>query len=157
MIKRSLKVMTTPNSSLLKFSAAAAFFSALSFSGSAQALIVNLGTISTPETIGPSSLAYTSNEVIDFKFTVDAPLHFDFTATGSGGTFPFPIAVGASGTSGTYTEVFGPFPVHGTVSYTLTAAVPEVSTWAMMLLGFAGLGFAGYSRGRATNAGVAAV
>jgi hypothetical protein len=27
-------------------------------------------------------------------------------------------------------------------------AVPEPSTWAMMLLGFAGLGFAGYRRGR---------
>ena len=29
------------------------------------------------------------------------------------------------------------------------AAVPEPSTWALMLLGFAGLGFAGYRRGRA--------
>ena len=28
------------------------------------------------------------------------------------------------------------------------AAVPEPSTWAMMLLGFAGLGFAGYRRAR---------
>jgi outer membrane lipase/esterase len=28
------------------------------------------------------------------------------------------------------------------------AAVPEVSTWAMMLVGFAGLGFAGYRRSR---------
>jgi phospholipase/lecithinase/hemolysin len=27
-------------------------------------------------------------------------------------------------------------------------AVPEVSTWAMMLIGFAGLGFAGYRRSR---------
>ncbi len=31
---------------------------------------------------------------------------------------------------------------------TFTPAVPEPSTWAMMLLGFAGLGFAGYRRGR---------
>jgi PEP-CTERM motif len=30
-----------------------------------------------------------------------------------------------------------------------TPAVPEPSTWAMMLLGFAGLGFAAYKRGRA--------
>jgi hypothetical protein len=29
-----------------------------------------------------------------------------------------------------------------------TANVPEPSTWAMMLLGFAGLGFAGYRRTR---------
>ena len=30
----------------------------------------------------------------------------------------------------------------------LTLTVPESSTWAMMLLGFAGLGFAGYRRSR---------
>ena len=28
------------------------------------------------------------------------------------------------------------------------AAIPEPSTWAMMLLGFAGLGFAGYRKTR---------
>ena len=33
-------------------------------------------------------------------------------------------------------------------SLTLSAAAPEVSTWAMMLLGFAGLGFAGYRNAR---------
>ena len=32
------------------------------------------------------------------------------------------------------------------------AAVPEPSTWAMTLLGFAGLGFAGYRRARAGHA-----
>jgi hypothetical protein len=30
----------------------------------------------------------------------------------------------------------------------VNASVPELSTWAMMLLGFAGLGFAGYQRKR---------
>jgi hypothetical protein len=29
----------------------------------------------------------------------------------------------------------------GTADFTLTAAVPEPSTWAMMILGFCGLGF----------------
>jgi PEP-CTERM motif len=29
-----------------------------------------------------------------------------------------------------------------------TAAIPEPSTWAMMLLGFAGLGYAGFRRTR---------
>jgi hypothetical protein len=28
------------------------------------------------------------------------------------------------------------------------AAIPELSTWAMMLAGFAGLGFAGYRRAK---------
>jgi hypothetical protein len=35
-------------------------------------------------------------------------------------------------------------PFNGT--YTLTAAVPEPSTWAMMILGFAGIGFMAYRR-----------
>jgi hypothetical protein len=30
----------------------------------------------------------------------------------------------------------------------VTATAPEPSTWAMMVLGFAGLGFAGYRRTR---------
>ncbi len=37
--------------------------------------------------------------------------------------------------------------VHGSIS-----AVPELSTWAMMLAGFAGLGFVGYRRSRAVAA-----
>jgi hypothetical protein len=31
-------------------------------------------------------------------------------------------------------------------TYVLSGAVPETSTWAMMLLSFAGLGLAGYRR-----------
>jgi hypothetical protein len=33
-----------------------------------------------------------------------------------------------------------------TGQFTLTAAVPEPSTWAMMILGFAGVGFMAYRR-----------
>ena len=33
---------------------------------------------------------------------------------------------------------------------TIPATIPELSTWAMMLIGFAGLGFAGYRRARFT-------
>ena len=36
------------------------------------------------------------------------------------------------------------------------SSVPEPSTWAMMLLGFAGLGYAGYRRARRSNAAFAA-
>jgi hypothetical protein len=39
------------------------------------------------------------------------------------------------------------FPSSGIVTIA-TAAVPEPSTWAMMLLGFAGVGFMGYRRSR---------
>jgi hypothetical protein len=43
----------------------------------------------------------------------------------------------------------------GVITYTFTpavAAVPEPSTWAMMVLGFAGLGYAGYRKTRCDNA-----
>ena len=36
--------------------------------------------------------------------------------------------------------------------FALGGAVPETSTWAMMLVGFAGLGFAGYRASRRTAA-----
>jgi unsaturated chondroitin disaccharide hydrolase len=40
----------------------------------------------------------------------------------------------------------------GKPGWVLYSPVPEPSTWAMMLLGFAGLGFAGYRRARAGRA-----
>ena len=36
------------------------------------------------------------------------------------------------------------------------SAIPEPSSWAMMLIGFAGLGYAGYRRARAAHATLAA-
>jgi hypothetical protein len=58
---------------------------------------------------------------------------FDSTASWSGSTFTFH----SNGTSepATYTAVFN-----------IAAAVPEPSTWAMMILGFAGLGFMAHRR-----------
>lgn len=44
------------------------------------------------------------------------------------------------------------FPPPGAI---LTLSIPEASTWAMMLLGFAGLGFAGYRRAKAGDATLA--
>jgi hypothetical protein len=52
---------------------------------------------------------------------IDLTFGYNLVADGSGG-FGFDFAVGG--------------------------AVPEPSTWAMMLVGFAGLGFAGYRRAR---------
>jgi hypothetical protein len=46
--------------------------------------------------------------------------------------------------------IFGVYTINGgdpiTVPVALTVGAPEPSTWAMMLLGFGGLGFAGYRR-----------
>jgi hypothetical protein len=36
-----------------------------------------------------------------------------------------------------------------------TGGVPEPSTWAMMALGFAGLGFAAFRQGRKTSVAIA--
>jgi hypothetical protein len=44
-------------------------------------------------------------------------------------------------TPGTYEWTWGSGPNQ---NFTLVAGVPETSTWAMMLIGFAGLGFLGY-------------
>jgi hypothetical protein len=43
---------------------------------------------------------------------------------------------------------FGPAQTFSNFSVTGTTAVPEPTTWAMMLLGFAGLGFSGYRASR---------
>jgi hypothetical protein len=61
------------------------------------------------------------------------------------------INIFANGSSYDYFNNFsGPFPaVNGTLdSFTVTevAAVPEPCTWAMMILGFCGLGFMAYRR-----------
>jgi hypothetical protein len=48
--------------------------------------------------------------------------------------------------------IFGVYTINGgdpiTVPVALTVGAPEPSTWAMMLLGFGGFGFAGYRRRR---------
>jgi hypothetical protein len=41
-----------------------------------------------------------------------------------------------------------PFPTFNATFSLSGAVIPEPSTWAMMLLGFAGLGFAGYRHAR---------
>jgi hypothetical protein len=46
------------------------------------------------------------------------------------------------------------FGAHGAVDLVTTSGVPEPSTWAMLIVGFAGLGYAGWRRGRARVAAV---
>ena len=46
------------------------------------------------------------------------------------------------------------FGADGTVDLVTTSGVPEPSTWAMLIVGFAGLGYAGLRRGRARVAAV---
>ncbi len=57
-------------------------------------------------------------------------------------------------TSGKYVYTWGAGPDADslTVNIGIGSAIPEPSTWAMMLLGFAGVGFAGYRRARELRA-----
>ena len=48
------------------------------------------------------------------------------------------------------------YNVESELQFTISSAVPEPSTWAMMLLGFAGIGFMGYRRRKTGTALMAA-
>ena len=61
----------------------------------------------------------------------------EHTLTFGGAESPWPVAPDGFSTS---------------VIDRINVGVPEPATWAMMLLGFAGLGYAGYRRGRELRA-----
>jgi hypothetical protein len=94
----------------------------------------------------------------DWTGTISFPTPTTIDITGSGtinneGTRSFTLGTSGIFFNGTTFELFwsGTDPMFGTIGgdTTLTAAtpaVPESSTWAMMLLGFAGLGFMAYRR-----------
>jgi PEP-CTERM motif len=54
------------------------------------------------------------------------------------------IVVGGAGSTGVFGYLYGGGGGGG--SFVFASAVPEPSTWAMMLLGFAGVGFMAYCR-----------
>ena len=72
----------------------------------------------------PVAESFFHDSVINLGPDIDLTFGYNLVADGSGG-FGFDFAVGG--------------------------AVPETSTWTMMLVGFAGLGFAGYRRTRADH------
>jgi len=73
--------------------------------------------------------------------TIDTP-----AATGGGGAFMGFTDFGKSIASVTYNATDDIVALDD-VRYA-SSAIPEASTWAMMLIGFAGLGFAGYRKSR---------
>jgi hypothetical protein len=96
---------------------------------------------------------------IAFEVAGDQAFNFYFLASSSGtpgGNYDCGaagycmIGPGTPGTSG----LGPPADAYATIEFTATAAavVPEPSTWVMMLVGFAGLGFAGYRRAREPRA-----
>jgi hypothetical protein len=99
-------------------------------------------------------------EKIGSSFTVLETLHFvDSSLAANGTSWASDLATTLHVGAGTYELVFSggnKWPGHtkfsdgpsfsGTVS--ISGGVPETSTWVMMLAGFVGLGFVGYSRNR---------
>ena len=93
--------------------------------------VKTLTTTSTDATILFSSFNTTGHSHADMGWT---PISFDFTASGLTETLTF-LSTTVDG------NAYGPALDNVTV-----AAVPEPSTWAMMILGFLGVGFLAYRR-----------
>jgi hypothetical protein len=101
------------------------------------------GVINGSEITGTSAFRGADNEVFTngFAFTSIAGISFETAAGQSVNIFSF-FSQGSPPTGNAYGELASPGGF-GVGTLTLTA-VPEASTWAMMLIGFAGVGMAGY-------------
>jgi hypothetical protein len=95
---------------------------------------------------GPGAVSYTGDQLA--TLTKNAIDDGDQQSGSSNGLFDFTFA--APVTSVTFTSSQNSLEVAS-----VSSAVPEPSTWAMMLLGFAGLGFAGYRRTKRNSAAFA--
>jgi len=102
----------------------------------------------------------------EFNLENGDPSSFLVTLTDSGGDafsqtltklngsniFNIVAPAGTTYTSATFTSTGGGFADLKQLRVTLATAVPEAATWAMMLLGFGGIGMAMRQRGRGTRA-----
>jgi hypothetical protein len=92
----------------------------------------------------------------EYFLTLDLPIGLVW---GGGGPNNTPFYASSNGGSSwiNLVELFGPadpaFEIYGSP---VAGAIPEPSTWAMMLFGFAGLGYAGYRTSRKGEAAEAA-
>jgi hypothetical protein len=62
------------------------------------------------------------------------------------------VLQGGNPYGGDYGDAIETSQAPGQYTFSYTSGVPEVSTWAMMLAGFAGIGFIGYRRGKTASA-----
>ena len=94
-------------------------------------------SVTLSPTTPPSSYSYTYQATLNGNHSLNYEFHsFVFTTTGGAETLSF-----ISNDEGAYGGVLGGVTI---------SAVPEPSTWAMMIFGFAGLGFMAYRRGNNT-------
>jgi hypothetical protein len=114
-------------------------------------------------TLGNGTASYDTTFTLDVAFTVPTSTSpsgqtFDASVTGSVQGNGGQVTIDFSNPSETFTFSGGSFTLtvgdltvntgdpNLTGTITVNAAVPEASTWAMMLLGFAGFGFIAYRR-----------
>jgi hypothetical protein len=101
------------------------------------------GTVNGSDITGASTFRGADNELFTngFAFVSTVGISFETAAGQSVNIFSF-FGQGTPPTGNAYGELASPGGF-GVGTFTLTA-VPEASTWAMMMIGFAGLGVAGY-------------
>jgi hypothetical protein len=96
-------------------------------------------TLTLNDETGIPSNSFTANDPTGFNFVAihnaQAELIFEYTTTQT--TFDLSGYGSAFSNARFYSASGGPFPV---------GPIPEPSTWAMLLLGFAGIGFMAYRR-----------
>jgi hypothetical protein len=102
------------------------------------------GAVNGDEITGTSTFEGADNMVFTtgFAFVSTVGISFETAAGQSVNIFSF-FGPTTPPTGNAYGERIADGPFGGVGHFTLTA-VPEASTWAMMIIGFAGLGMAGY-------------
>jgi hypothetical protein len=111
----------------------------------------------------PSSLLDFSSSGVGTNFTSLSPglqqiffIGDGLTGTGSGSVQTFVVPAGATEFYLAVADGEGWYNNTGAIEVTVNggSTVPEASTWALMLVGFAGLGFAGYRKARRSRPAV---
>jgi hypothetical protein len=81
-------------------------------------------------------------------FIIFVPANYDGTFLSGSATFNNTTLAGLGLSPGTYTYTWAPSPTaaDGSLTVNVSGVVPEPSTWAMMALGFAGIGLLAYRK-----------
>jgi hypothetical protein len=111
---------------------------------------VNSGSLTDPTQFGTGTYEVAPG-VSDATYNDGDPALQVFLTYPSGGGDLFVGSFGSSSVGSYFSPTCGGeicgFPLSGTVlNASVTSAVPEPSTWAMMILGFCGVGFMAYRR-----------
>ncbi len=88
----------------------------------------------------PTGTLLASADILPYPSTGSQSANIDYAPLLDVGNYFVELKGTEAGTSS--------YAIHIGTTVTTTGAVPELSTWAMMAVGFVGLGFAGYRKAR---------